>query len=296
MSSASQVSHFDRMGLTLFFAGAMHAVVILGVSFSIEDRTKQPPADRTLDITVVQNRDADKEPDEADFLAQTNQEGGGEEQKIERPKTSAPLLTDQEAKKQAARHPLFNQPPQPKKTPVRRVLRTYSPSEQKVARDPAKRPTPPTRRRLNVAQILASTNQEITRLTAELDRKTEAYAKRPRHKHISARTREYKYASYLDAWRRKVERVGNLNYPDEAKRQRLYGSLMLHVALRPDGTIINVWVRRSSGHKLLDDAAVRIVKLAAPYAPFPEEIREETDVLDITRTWVFLSNNRLLAK
>jgi protein TonB len=143
---------------------------------------------------------------------------------------------------------------------------------------------------------MASTNQEISRLTAELHRKTEAYAKRPRHKHISARTKEYKYASYLDAWRRKVERVGNLNYPDEARRQRLHGSLILHVALRPNGTIINVWVRRSSGHKLLDDAAVRIVKLAAPYAPFPAEIRKETDVLDITRTWQFLSSNQLLAK
>ncbi len=296
MSATGQISHFDRIGLTLFFAGAVHAVAILGISFSLEDRANQPPADRTLDIMVVQNRAADKEPDEADFLAQTNQEGGGEEQQVMRPKTETPILTDQEAKRQAVRNMPLTPPPQPNKPPVRRVLSIAKPSEQKVAHDPANRPTPPRNRRVNVAQILASTNQEISRLTAELDRKTEAYAKRPRHKHISARTKEYKYASYLDAWKRKVERVGNLNYPDEARRQRLHGSLILHVALRPDGTIINVWVRRSSGHKLLDDAAVRIVKLASPYAPFPAEIRKETDVLDITRTWQFLSNNRLLAK
>jgi protein TonB len=284
------------MGLTLFFAGTIHAVAILGVSFSLEDRASAPPADRTLDVMVVQSRDTDKEPDEADFLAQANQEGGGEEQEVVRPRTEAPMLTDQNKKREAAKNTLFTPPPQPNKPPVRRVLSVASPADQKVERDPTNRPIPPTRRRLNVAQIMASTNQEISRLTAELHRKTEAYAKRPRHKHISARTKEYKYASYLDAWRRKVERVGNLNYPDEARRQRLHGSLILHVALRPNGTIINVWVRRSSGHKLLDDAAVRIVKLAAPYAPFPAEIRKETDVLDITRTWQFLSSNRLLAK
>jgi protein TonB len=284
------------MGLTLFFAGTIHAVAILGISFSLEDRATAPPADRTLDVMVVQNRSDNIEPDEADFLAQTNQEGGGEEQDVVRPRTATPILSDQDKKREAVRNMPLIPPPQPKKPPVRRVLSIDTLSDHKVARDPANRPTPPTNRRLNVAQILASTNQEISRLTAELNRKTEAYAKRPRHKHISARTKEYKYASYLDAWRRKVERVGNLNYPDEARRQRLHGSLILHVALRSNGTIINVWVRRSSGHKLLDDAAVRIVKLAAPYAPFPAEIRKETDVLDITRTWQFLSSNRLLAK
>ena len=134
---------------------------------------------------------------------------------------------------------------------------------------------------------------EVKRLSAELDKKTKRYAKRPRRKAINASTKEYKYANYLDAWRRKVERIGNLNYPDEAKRRKLYGNLILHVAVRANGAVESIRVLNSSGHKLLDDAAVRIVKLAAPFAPFSAEIRGETDILDITRTWRFLSNNRL---
>ncbi|MEW8292588.1 MAG: energy transducer TonB, partial [Candidatus Thiodiazotropha endolucinida] len=101
------------------------------------------------------------------------------------------------------------------------------------------------------------------------------------------------YAAYLDAWRRKVERIGNLNYPDQAKRSRLYGNLVLHVAVKADGSVEQIKVLHSSGHKILDDAAVRIVRLAAPFSPFPNEIRKETDILDITRTWQFLRSGRL---
>ena len=162
-------------------------------------------------------------------------------------------------------------------------------------------PVPPSRRRSrrrfpppppSVADILASRGQEIAKLNAKIEEDTAAYANRPRRKAISASTQEYKYASYLEAWRRKVESIGNLNYPEEAKRRQLYGNLILRVALRADGTLEEVRVLRSSGSEVLDQAAVRIVNLAAPYAPFPPDIRKETDVLDITRTWQFLSNNR----
>ena len=88
----------------------------------------------------------------------------------------------------------------------------------------------------------------------------------------------------------KVERVGNLNYPDEARRNRLSGHLILDVALNPDGSINEITIRKPSGHKVLDDAAVRIVELAAPYAPFPDSFRKETDILHITRTWQFVNN------
>ena len=92
----------------------------------------------------------------------------------------------------------------------------------------------------------------------------------------------------MEAWRAKVERVGNLNYPEEARRRNISGQLVLDVALNPDGKINQITIRRSSGYKVLDDAAIRIVELAAPYSPFPEAIRAETDVLHITRTWQFL--------
>ena len=148
---------------------------------------------------------------------------------------------------------------------------------------------------MRLDQLLASTQQEIDRLTAELDRRTLSASKQERRKAVNASTQEYKYASYLEAWRRKVERIGNLNYPDEAKRRRLHGNLILHVAVRADGSIERIRVRRSSGHKLLDDAAVRIVRMSAPFAPFPPEIREEIDVLDITRTWQFLDGKTLFS-
>ena len=133
-------------------------------------------------------------------------------------------------------------------------------------------------------------------LAAEVDKRMDAYAKRPRRKWISASTREHKYAAYMEAWRAKVERVGNLNYPDEARRKRLSGDLLLDVALKSDGSIAEVVVRRSSGHRMLDDAARRIVQLAAPYARFPKAIRKETDILHIQRTWRFLSSNRFASR
>ncbi len=96
----------------------------------------------------------------------------------------------------------------------------------------------------------------------------------------------------MEAWRAKVERVGNLNYPDDARKKKLSGSLILDVALNSDGSVSRITVRRSSGIKVLDDAAIRIVELSSPFAPFPEQIKEETDILHITRTWQFLNNNR----
>ena len=133
----------------------------------------------------------------------------------------------------------------------------------------------------------AEIQEESSRLNAEISRTWQEYQKRPRHKFLNARTQEYKYAAYMDAWRAKVERIGNLNYPEEAKRLHLTGNLLLDVALNADGSINNLAIRRSSGQKVLDDAAIRIVELAAPFAPFPPEIRADTDVLHITRTWKF---------
>jgi protein TonB len=146
---------------------------------------------------------------------------------------------------------------------------------------------------VDAARILASRGEEINRLTAGLRSETAAYANRIRRKSVSASTREFRYASYLGAWARKVERIGNLNYPQAARDQRMFGSLILHVAVRSDGSVEQIRVVRSSGYDLLDEAAVRIVELAAPYAPFPPDIAAETDVLDIVRTWQFLRGGGL---
>ena len=126
-------------------------------------------------------------------------------------------------------------------------------------------------------------------LSAEIERDLRAYAERPRRKWISASTREHKFAAYMDAWRRKVEQVGNLNYPEEAERRGLASDLLLDVAIRPDGTVEDITLRRSSGERVLDDAAIRIVEIAAPFSEFPESIAEDVDILHIERTWIFHS-------
>jgi periplasmic protein TonB len=181
------------------------------------------------------------------------------------------------------RHEVLTAPPKPKAE--RKVTRpTAAPPD--ILLDAAPAP-------VDAARILASRDQEIARLTESLQERSLAYANRARRKSISASTREFRYASYLGAWERKVERIGNLNYPQAAKDQGLYGNLILHVAVRADGSIETIRVVRSSGRPLLDEAAKRIVEMAAPYAPFPPEIAAETDVLDIVRTWQFLRAGRL---
>lgn len=299
MKRSGITTSIDRMGLTLFIALTLHAVVILGVTFALEKPQKNPPTDRTLEIMVVQNpkkQEKKKPVEKADFLAQSNQEGGGNREEKVRPKTVAAPPTPPR-KKEIVQATVPTPPPAPKpvaKQP-KKVLTKLRPDNKKIETVPEKQPKKP-KKSVTAAQLLASSSQEIARLTAELDRKTHAYAKRPRRKTLSARTQEYKYANYLDAWRRKVERVGNLNYPDEAKRRKLYGNLVMHVSLRPDGSVKAINVRKSSGHKLLDDAAIRIVKLASPFAPFPGEIRKETDIIDIIRTWQFRNNDQLFSK
>lgn len=300
MKRTGITTSIDRLGLTLFVAVTLHATAILGISFTLETPEKPPAADRTLEIMVVQNPkkpETRKPVEKADYLAQSSQEGGGEQTEKARPKTAPtpPTPALQQAQIQTTA-PTPPPEPKPKAEKPKKVLTKRQPDTRKIETAPEKQPTPPEEKKVTAAQLLASTNQEIARLTAELDKKTKAYAKRPRRKTLSARTQEYKYASYLDAWRRKVERVGNLNYPDEAKRRKLYGNLVLHVEVRADGSVKSINVRQSSGHKLLDDAAIRIVKLSSPFAPFPAEIRKETDILDIIRTWQFRNNDQLFSK
>ncbi len=141
--------------------------------------------------------------------------------------------------------------------------------------------------RPSAATILASRDREI----AHQRRPAPA---NPRRQQVNANTQDPLLAYYMESWRRKVERIGNLNYPEEAKRRQLAGSLLVQASVRADGSLVGVRILRSSGHAVLDQAAVRIVELSAPFAPFPPELRATTDILDITRTWQFLRNNQLV--
>lgn len=307
-----QITPADRLGLTLCLAIIAHAIIVLGVSFASED--KASPHYDTMEIVLVQQKS--RKPDNPKLLAQASLEGGGNSSEHVAPSTPLPppfASNQADIATPAPASPPHN-PPQPKTVNSRDTASQAPPADtrqplavedekadtdisrqhdarrqpqvkNKPRQEVTKQPDLPT-----AAQLIAS-SQKIAALSAEIKRRLEARAERPRRTFISASTQEYKYAAYMEAWREKVERVGNLNYPERARRRNLTGSLILDVALNPDGSINQIIVRRSSGHKLLDDAAVRIVKLAAPYAPFPANIRKETDILHITRTWQFLNES-----
>lgn len=274
----------NRLSAMLLVAAALHAFLILTIKFELTDPHQLRPDHNSIEIRLVRQPDQQPKPDEAaDLLAQSSQHGEGglpdvAEIATETLAAAEPTPTQQPIPAPVDPQPVVESNQQPVPEPVVTVKKSLTEVEN--------------RRPLSASQLFASKDQEIAHLVAQLERKSLAYSKKPRRRAISASTKEYKYAAYLDAWRRKVERIGNLNYPDEAKRQGLHGNLILHVAIKQDGTIEQVRILKSSGHKLLDDAAKRIVHLAAPFSPFPKNISEETDVLDITRTWRFM-NNRL---
>ncbi|HET8818861.1 MAG TPA: energy transducer TonB, partial [Xanthomonadaceae bacterium] len=218
------------------------------------------------------------------FLAQASNRGGGEHDEARRPRDRQAGKLPQ-AEPGVAPVPLHAQAPTPSPPRASRIVtstRGEEPVAQPEATPPVETPRPLPEGERNIDRELA-----MARLAAEIHRDQEAYAKRPNRKFVSASTREYEYASYLRAWVDRVERIGNLNYPDEARRRRLQGQVVISVAIRRDGSVERAEVVDSSGQPLLDQAALRIVTLAEPYPPLPETA-EEVDILHVTRTWQFL--------
>ena len=274
----------DRLAATIVFAVLAHLIVILGVTFVREDRPE--PRVTTLDVVLVP-RSSDTPPDRADFLAPANRTGGGDDGPA-RPEPPPPPpaagATAAGATAQGRPAGSADARQEARRTPA--SLAIASPDAAPVAA-----PAPDAD-----AALRESRSRAMAALSAEIERKLRTRAERPRRKWISARTREDRFAAYMAEWRRKVERVGNLNYPGEAARRGLSGNLLLEVALNPDGTVADIMLRRSSGESILDDAAVRIVELAAPFAPFPPGVAEEVDILHIERTWFFHSDRRLTSR
>lgn len=272
----------ERFGFTLFMSVCFHAVLILGVGFSVLERLSDQP---TLEITLAQFR-AEEAPEQADFLAQENQNGSGSLEEKAAPSTPVqapfndeniqdvnPLRQEQASRARQAANPALLA------SSARSERQARAAAEESLAE--SEENAPENREERELSETVAS-------LQAQLDQQRQAYAKRPRKYTLSsASTQKARDAQYLDSWRKKIEAVGNLNYPRQASRQRLYGSLRLLVALRPDGSVSEMRVLRSSGHRLLDEAAMRIVKLASPFDPFPDEMRREVDILEIIRTWQF---------
>jgi protein TonB len=281
----NHVTSSDRLGLTLFFAVVIHMIIILGVTFNPFDDKDKDTQFPTMDVTLVNAIDKEH-PDDPDYLAQISQKGGGNRTEKVRATRTPQVVGDHNIPGTNEVTALPN-PPAGRQQPE---LLTENNARPSIAAAPQGKPSTP--REMTAAQLIMR-SKEIASLTAEIDESLQAQAKQPRERFISASTQEVRDAAYMESWRNKVERIGNLNYPEEAKRHHLSGSLILDVAIRQDGTVDRITVRRSSGHKLLDDAAVRIVKLAAPFSPLPPEIRKDTDILHITKTWQFLSGNQL---
>jgi protein TonB len=269
----------ERLGATTTLALVGFGVLILGVGFSQDDAAPVVP---TLDVILTQTS-TPQAPKQADFIAQSNNQGGGASDTAQRPR-EAQFAQVPKPQPGVAPQPLTAQAPPPAPDPRQRVLSTVVDSTRQLPlpeEQPTSEPLP-----LPTGRELMQQSAEMARLAAEISRRQELMAKRPKRKFISASTQQYEYASYMRAWVEKVERIGNLNYPEQARRQGLGGRLIMTVSVGRDGEVKGVLINRSSGRKLLDDAAVQVVTLASPFAPLPKT-GEEIDILEITRTWDF---------
>jgi len=267
----------------------LHAV-LLAIRFRpfdparIQDRT--PP----LEVALV-NAKSKLRPAEADILAQSNLDGGGNTELPRRAKTPLPVLPKASATGEIAvasqRLDVLEQEARELMTRIQSA--TAAPPTQK----PVDTPEPVA---LPSANELMQRTLESMRIEARIAKDIENYQQRPKRRFVGARAEEYKLARYVEDWRAKIERIGNLNYPEAARSLQLYGSLLLTVSIRSDGSVESVEINRSSGQSVLDAAAVKIVEMSAPFAAFPPDIKRDTDVLHITRTWMFQKGDKLTSE
>jgi len=239
---------------------------------------------------VLVNARSSTKPEKADALAQANLDGGGNTDQKLRARSPFPVVDEREPSRELkAAEARVRQLEAEAKELMTRMKSTAAVTQVEVA--PQGQPKGEAE-----ARDLVDKSLEIARLEAQIRRDHQAYQERPKRKFVGARASEYRFAQYVDNWRIKIERIGNLNYPAEAKTRRLYGSLQLTVAIKADGEVESVEINRSSGQKVLDQAAIRIVRLAAPFDRFPANIRADTDILHITRTWTFTRSDQVLAE
>ena len=260
---------------------------MLAIRFQPFDLSNMFDRGPMLEVALVNAKSATK-PTKADILAQAHLDGGGNTDADRRAKTPLPVMPKDESSNDVS---VATQQTVALERQTQELL-----TQLRNARTPAAVPkpvdAPPTDESPTAAEM-AQRTLEVMRLEAQIAKDMDAYQKRPKRRFIGARAEEYRFARYVEDWRMKVERIGNLNYPEAAREQKLYGGLLLTVSIRADGSVESIEVNRSSGHRVLDAAAVKIVEMAGPYAPFPPDIRRDTDVLSITRTWTFTKGDEL---
>ena len=280
-----QIGENQRLSASLALSLLLHGMLILGLGFALDDAAPILP---TLDVILTQAQ-TPLTPKQADFLAQANNQGGGEHDKALRPREAEIGRVPQPEAGVAPRE-LRAQAPAPQPPPEARVVSTRNAETQLPT--PEATPTPP-EIPLPQGQQKVERDLAMARLAAEIHLRSQRYAKRPKRKFVSASTREYVYATYLRGWVDRVERVGNLNYPDEARRRKIGGLLVITVAIRRDGSIERADVIQSSHIPMLDAAALRIVRLSEPFEPLPKT-EENVDILHVTRTWQFMPGGELV--
>lgn len=264
----------------------LHAVV-LTVHFNLPDPRVQP-AEQRLDVVLVNARTRER-PVRAEVLAQANLDRGGTVEEPHRARSPLPVTNPQEPGRDLAAAERRVRDLEARQQELLALARAresavvQAPPHAAPAEEVAPQPS---------GRDLADLALAAMRLQAQIDKQIDEYQKRPRKKFIGANASEYRLAQYEEDWRAKVERVGTLNYPAEA-RGKVYGNLRLTVTIRADGSVESVELDRSSGLKVLDAAAFKIVRMAGPYAAFPPVIRRDTDLLVITRTWFFGQGDKL---
>ena len=278
----------ERFRFMIFLSACAHALLVLGVGFTyLTDANDEA----TIEVTLAQYR-SQIQPDDADFIAQENQTGSGSQHEATVP--SSPFLSDlndadiNEVRPAPEAQVLNETPEQPKLTALTSINAEQVIAQQRNA------PEQEEKQALSEQSSSEEISLAIASLQAQLDLQQQAFARQPRKYTLSsASARKSHEASYLDSWRRRVEAVGNINYPVQARQQQVYGNVRMLIALNASGQISETRIIQSSGESLLDQAAVDIVNLAAPFEPFPEELKAEADILEIVRTFRFHEGNTL---
>jgi protein TonB len=272
-----------RFQVALVASLVLHALLVLFIGIKDPARNRDHNISPPLEVVLVNSRSATA-PTQADALAQANLDGGGTTEAERRAKSPLPVVRREDPSPEIA---LQTRKLEELEREAKRLM-TQIKQDAAAVEQPEPRPQPQAEKvDAPTAADIMRRSVEVARLEAQISKDWDAYQKRPRRRFVGARTQEFRFARYVEDWRAKIERVGTLNYPSMARDQRIFGSLQLTVAIRSDGTVDAVEINRSSGQRVLDEAAIRIVNLAAPFAAFPPDIAKDTDVLSITRTWTF---------
>lgn len=278
------------MQVALVGSLAFHILVVIGLGFKLIPVPRWDAPHNMMDVVLVNSKSASR-PEKADALAQANLDGGGNTDEKRRAASPFPAVDDKDpAREMKAAEARRKQLETEAQELMTRLKSKAAVTTVEVA--PAGAPTPTDAE----AKDLVQKSLEIARLEAQIRREYQAYQERPKRKFVGARAQEYRFAQYVDNWRLRIERIGNLNYPAEAKARGIYGKLQLTVAIKADGEVEGVEINKSSGHRVLDQAAIRIVRLSAPFERFPDNIRSDTDILHITRTWTFTRGDQVIAE